>query len=64
MLMSTDGNGGDDLLNQMYPNAAAGSDGRLPVIYRTDRYVLLGVPANFDPDDTAGQPASTDGAGQ
>lgn len=64
MLMSTDGNDGDDLLAQMYPNAAAGSDGRLPVIYRTDRYVLLGVPSDFDPDDATGQPASTDGASQ
>jgi hypothetical protein len=48
MVMST--TGGDDLLSQQYPNAADGSDPCLPVIYRTDRYVLLGVPANFDPD--------------
>lgn len=62
MLISTDGNGGNDLLNQMYPDAAAGSDQRLLVIYRTDRYVLVGVPPTFDPDDSAGQPVSTNGA--
>jgi hypothetical protein len=64
MLISTGGGGDDDLLAQMYPNAADGSDPRLPVIYRTDRYVLVGVPANFDPDSDTTQPASTDGAGQ
>lgn len=63
MLMST--SDGDDLLSQMYPNAADGSDPRLPVIYRTDRYVLLGVPANFDPDGGATlNQTSTDGAAQ
>ncbi len=46
----------------MYPNAADGSDPRLLVIYRTDRYVLVGVPADFDPDTTTTQPTSTDGA--
>ena len=51
MLLSTAG--GDDLLAQTYPNAVTGSDPRLPVIYRTDRYVLVGVPANFDPDGGA-----------
>lgn len=64
MLLST--GGGGDLLAQIYPNAAAGTDPRLPVIYRTDRYVLVGVPANFDPD--GGLPlstqSSTNGAGQ
>ena len=64
MLMSTSG-GGSDLLSQMYPNAADGSDPRLPVIYRTDRYVLLGVPANFDPDGgTTLNQTSTEGAAQ
>ena len=65
MLMSTDGDEGSDLLTQLYPDAAAGSDPSLPVIYRTDRYVLVGVPANFDPDDIGGQQqASTNGNGQ
>jgi hypothetical protein len=64
MLMSTSG-GGSDLLSQMYPNAADGSDPRLPVIYRTDRYVLLGVPADFDPDGgTTLDQTSTEGAAQ
>jgi hypothetical protein len=62
MLISTAGNG-NDLLGQLYPNAADGSDPRLPTIYRDDRYVLVGVPANFDPDGTAAQ-ASTNGAAQ
>jgi hypothetical protein len=61
MLISTTSS--SDLLAQMYPNAADGSDPRLPVIYRDDRYVLVGVPANFQPDGTAAQ-ASTDGAAQ
>ncbi|GAA4700320.1 hypothetical protein [Nocardioides conyzicola] len=57
--------GGNDLLSQMYPNAADGSDPRLPVIYRTDRYVLLGVPPNFDPDGgTTANQTSSEGAAQ
>jgi hypothetical protein len=63
MLLAT---GGSDLLAQTYPNAADGSDPRLPVIYRTDRYVLVGVPPNFDPDgdSTLSTQTSTNGAGQ
>ena len=64
MLMSTDSKGGSDRLTQMYPDAASGSDPRLPVIYRTDRYVLVGVPANFDPEDGAVKPITTNGADQ
>jgi len=47
LLMSTDTS--SDLLSQIYPEAASGSDPRLPVVYRTDRYVLIGVPAAFNP---------------
>ncbi|MGB0102298.1 MAG: hypothetical protein WBP61_18610 [Nocardioides sp.] len=47
MLMSTSNNG--DLLTTLYPDAAAGSDAQLQVVYRTPRYVLVGVPAGFDP---------------
>jgi hypothetical protein len=56
MLMSTAGN---DLLNDMYPTAAAGSNACLPVIYRTDRYVLLGVPGNFDSSASCNSTAVT-----
>lgn len=48
LLMST--GAGNDLLSQLYPDAADGADPRLPVVYNTDRYVLVGVPAGFDPD--------------
>ena len=41
---------GHDLLSQLYPDAADGGDPRLPVVYSTDRYVLVGVPAGFDPE--------------
>lgn len=74
MLIST---GGDDLLGEMYPNATDGSDPRLPVIYRTVRYVLVGVPGGFDPsasadssavtgseETTTGQTSTTDEAAQ
>lgn len=47
MLISTSDNG--DLLYKLYPEAAAGSDPRLQVVYRTPRYVLVGVPANYEP---------------
>ncbi|WP_028643311.1 hypothetical protein [Nocardioides sp. URHA0020] len=56
--------GDNDLLGQQYPHAADGSDPCLMVIYRTDRYVLLGVPADFDPDGGTCAAASTDGAAQ
>lgn len=54
MLMSTADNG--DLLTKLYPDAVAGNDPQLQVVYRTPRYVLVGVPANFSPDAQANQP--------
>lgn len=45
MLMSTSDNG--DLLTKLYPDAAAGNDAQLQVVYRTPRYVLVGVPATY-----------------
>jgi hypothetical protein len=60
LLIST---GGNDMLGAIYPDAAEGADSRLPVVYSTDRYVLVGVPAGFDPsapvDEVPG--ASTSG---
>ena len=47
LLMATSGG---DLLEQYFPDAATGADPRLPVVYSTDRYVLIGVPGNFDAD--------------
>jgi hypothetical protein len=47
ILMSTSDNG--DLLTKLYPDAATGSDAMLPVVYRTPRYVLVRVPATYDP---------------
>lgn len=44
MLMSTADNG--DLLTKLYPDAASGSDAQFQVVYRTPRYVLVGVPDN------------------
>jgi hypothetical protein len=48
MLLSTSDNG--DLLTRLYPDAAAGSDAQLQVVYRTPRYVLVGVPAGYAPN--------------
>ena len=53
MLMSTSDNG--DLLTKLYPDAAAGNDAQLQVVYRTPRYVLVGVPAGFNPSDLAAE---------
>lgn len=47
MLMSTNDNG--DLLTKLYPDAAAGNDAMLQVVYRTPRYVLVSVPASYRP---------------
>ncbi|GAB6986925.1 hypothetical protein [Nocardioides pyridinolyticus] len=47
LLMSTSDNG--DLLTKLYPDAAAGNDAQLQVVYRTPRYVLVDVPAGFNP---------------
>jgi hypothetical protein len=47
MLMSTSDNG--DLLTKLYPDAAAGGDAQLQVVYRTPRYVLVAVPAGYNP---------------
>jgi hypothetical protein len=48
MLMSTADNG--DLLTKLYPDAAAGNDAQLQVVYRTPRYVLVGVPKGYSPN--------------
>lgn len=54
LLMSTNDNG--DLLTKLYPDAAAGSDAELQVAYRTPRYVLVPVPAGYQPGGvTTGQ---------
>lgn len=45
LLLSTDTS--DDLLSKLYPEAADGSDALLPVVYRTERYVLVSVPTGF-----------------
>ncbi|MBZ5735821.1 hypothetical protein K8Z61_15105 [Nocardioides sp. TRM66260-LWL] len=45
VLVATDGR--PDLVAEAYPAAAAGGDADLPVVFRTDRYVLLSVPAGF-----------------
>ena len=47
LLMSTSDNG--DLLTKLYPDAAAGNDAQLQVVYRTPRYVLVDVPAGYNP---------------
>ena len=47
MLMSTSDNG--DLLTKLYPDAAAGNDAQLQVVYSTPRYVLVGVPGGYSP---------------
>ena len=48
MLVSTSDNG--DLLYKLYPDAVAGNDAQLQVVYRTPRYVLLGVPKGYSPN--------------
>jgi hypothetical protein len=50
LLMSTSDNG--DLLTKLYPDAAAGSDAQLQVVYRTPRYVLVSVPSGYRPGGT------------
>lgn len=58
MLMSTADNG--DLLTKLYPDAVAGSDPLLQVVYRTPRYVLVSVPDRYRPGaPTTGQLGST-----
>lgn len=54
LLMSAGDNG--DLLTKLYPDAAAGSDPQLQVVFRTPRYVLVSVPAGYQPGGvTTGQ---------
>lgn len=58
LLMSATDNG--DLLTKLYPDAAAGSDAQLQVVYRTPRYVLASVPAGYEPGGvTTGQLGSS-----
>jgi hypothetical protein len=46
LLLSTDTS--SDLLSQLYPDAAAGLDPLLSVVYPTKRYVLVGVPSGYE----------------
>ncbi|WKN49193.1 hypothetical protein [Nocardioides sp. Arc9.136] len=46
MLLST--GAGEDLLSQLYPEAADGSDALLTVAYTTPRYTLVAVPSGFE----------------
>jgi hypothetical protein len=48
MLMSTADNG--DLLTKLYPDASAGNDAQLQVVYHTPRYVLVAVPVGYAPN--------------
>lgn len=58
LLLSTDTS--DDLLSKLYPEAADGSDPLLPVVYRTERYVLVSVPTGFTRGaDSLQQPQDT-----
>jgi hypothetical protein len=61
LLMSTGDS--NDLLSQTYPEAANGADPRLPVVYSTDRYVLVGVPAGFDASEPVEQVPGTSTTG-
>lgn len=53
MLLDVADNG--DLLTKLYPDAAAGNDPQLQVVYSTPRYVLVSVPAGYSPDQAAEQ---------
>jgi hypothetical protein len=57
LLLSTDTS--SDLLSKLYPEAADGSEPLLPVVYRTERYVLVSVPTGFTRGaDSLQQPTS------
>lgn len=60
MLLSTADNG--DLLTKLYPDAAAGNDAQLQVVYRTPRYVLVSVPPGYAPTQTQSQQAQLQGS--
>ncbi|NPC98475.1 hypothetical protein [Nocardioides sp. zg-DK7169] len=47
----------EDLLSRRFPEAVAGTDPLLPEIFRTTRYVLVGVPADYAPPAEDEQPA-------
>ncbi|WP_395696001.1 hypothetical protein [Nocardioides sp.] len=53
MLLDVADNG--DLLTKLYPDAAAGNDPQLQVVYSTPRYVLVSVPAGYSPDQATDQ---------
>ncbi|GAA1137274.1 hypothetical protein [Nocardioides aquiterrae] len=53
MLISTSDNG--DLLYKLYADAVAGNDAQLQIVYRTPRYVLVGVPKGYSPTATTTQ---------
>lgn len=59
LLLSTDLT--SDLLSQLYPEAADGSEPLLPVVYATERYVLVGVPTGFTRGADSLQPTDTEG---
>ena len=67
MLIDTADSG--DLLAKLYPDAAAGNDPQLQAVYKTPRYVLVNVPANYSPtwsttqDQIQGQPTTDQGSG-
>ena len=67
MLIDTMDNG--DLLTKLYPDAAAGNDPQLQAVYKTPRYVLVNVPANYSPnqsttqDQIQGQPTTDQSSG-
>jgi hypothetical protein len=60
LLLSTDTSA--DLLSQLYPDGANGTDPRLPVLFSTDRYVLLAVTPGFDPSLASDQVAPGTGS--
>ena len=60
LLLSTDTEA--DLLSRLYPEAVAGTDPRLPEIFRTPRYVLVGVPADFAPQPAPAEESTSDPA--
>ena len=56
LLLSTDTD--EDLLSQLYADAADGTDTMLPELFSTPRYTLVGVPAGYQRDDTTAVPSS------
>lgn len=59
MLLSTDTS--SDLLSKLYPEAADSSEPLLPVVYATERYVLVSVPTGFTRGADSLQSTDTEG---